>query len=168
MGRKPLLSFAEIEDLHNKGLTYTQIAKIKGVTKQAVSKVVRLHGGSQTPRQTVGQHFPWKEVPRHFRESSPYKRMRDHGEWMATGGKGMQGYKLDRLRWWHRYLRENNVVLEFDPEIPAIDGVSPGGGFAYRPRQEEDGDLLIRVNGYTQMSPESYTIWVLPDPGEGP
>jgi hypothetical protein len=88
--------------------------------------------------------------------------MRDHGEYAATGGKGMSKDKLDRLRSFYRKLRTENLVLEFDPSIEPIPGVSSRGGFAFRERTEADGDLLIRVNGHTFMTDEARMIWRLP------
>jgi hypothetical protein len=81
---------------------------------------------------------------------------------MATGGKGMSKDKLSRLRYWYRKLREENLVLEYDPDIAPIKGVSNKGGFVYRERLRSDADLLIRVNQYTTLTPEGRLIWCLP------
>ncbi|WP_043680904.1 helix-turn-helix domain-containing protein [Nocardia vulneris] len=169
MGRKPILSLAEIEPLMRQGMTQKQIAEIMGVSRQAVSKFIGEHGEHLlTPRQVVAKHFPWR-VPNHLLQVSPYKRMRDHGEWFETNGEGMSPEKLQRLRWWYRYIRNENVVLEFDPDIAPEPGVSNKGGFAYRPRVASDGKLLFRVNRHTkEMTPEMHTIWELPEPEDQP
>jgi hypothetical protein len=53
-------------------------------------------------------------------------------------------------------------VLEFDPNIPPIPGVSNKGGWAFRERKPEDGDLLIRVNEFTNLTEEGKLIWRIP------
>lgn len=166
-GRPPKLSMGEIEALERKGLSKNQIAEILEVTRQSLWRFVSQHRTERTPRQFVAEHFPWK-VPAAMMQTSPHKRMRDHGEWMSTGGEGMSFDKLQRLRRWYKFMREENVVLEFDPEIPPNPGVSNRGGFAYRPRVESDGDLLIRVNRHTVMTSEGRIFWALPEPGDEP
>ena len=54
------------------------------------------------------------------------------------------------------------MVLEFDPNIPPIPGVSSKGGWAYRERLPEDGDLLIRVNEFTNITDKGCDIWRFP------
>ena len=157
----PRLSLAVIESLKNKGYSQSDIARMYGVSRQAVSWHKQHYGGRLTPREMVLQHFPWI-VPEIMGQSSPYRRMRDHGEYMATGGVGMNQDKLDRLRSFYRKLREENLVLEFDPTLPPDPGVSNKGGFAFRTRTKNDGDLLIRVNEYTHLSEEGNRIWRFP------
>ena len=158
---RPELTLAIIEDLKSQGYTQSEIARMFGTTRQAVSWHKRTYGGRLTPREEVARHFPWK-VPHEQNQTSPYRRMRDHGEYVATGGKGMSKDKLDRLRSFYRKIRKDNVVLEFDPHIEPIPGVSSRGGFAFRPRVEADADLLIRVNAYTHLTNEGRIIWRLP------
>jgi hypothetical protein len=100
--------------------------------------------------------------------TSPFKRLRDHGEWVATGGVGMSDDKLTRLRAFYRKLRDDNLVVEYDPTIPPIPGVSNKGGWAYRQRTPTDEDLLIRVNEYTNLTEEGRGIWRLPPHGRRP
>lgn len=158
---RPKLSLAVIEDLKGKGFSQSEIAEMYGVTRQYISWIVYTYGGRLTPKQMVLQHFPWK-VPASMGQSSPYRRMRDHGEYVATGGVGMSQDKLNRLRSFYQKLRDENLVLEFDPEIPPTPGVSNKGGFAYKKRRASDGDLLIRVNKHTVLTEEGRRIWRFP------
>lgn len=155
------LSLSLIEELKRQGYSQSDIARMFGTTRQAVSWHKRTYGGRLTPREEVARHFPWK-VPHEQNQTSPYRRMRDHGEYVATGGKGMSKDKLDRLRSFYRKIRKDSVVLEFDPHIEPIPGVSSRGGFAFRPRVEADADLLIRGNDYTHLTNEGRIIWRLP------
>jgi hypothetical protein len=147
--RKPVhslrLTKGEIEGLKAQGYNQTQIAKMFGVTRQAVSWHLKTYGGQLTPRQVVDKSWPWETTNVHGK-AVPYKRLRDHGEFVSTRGRGMSVDKLQRLKSWWRKLRDENLVVEFDPDIPAAPGVSPHGGFAYRQRVHADDDLLIRVN----------------------
>lgn len=157
----PKLSLSIIEDLKGKGFTQTQIAERYGVTRQYVSWIKKTYGGRLTPKEQVLQHFPW-QVPAEMSQTSPYRRMRDHGEYVATGGVGMTEEALKRLRTFYHKLKDEDVVLEFDPSIAPEPGVSSRGGWAYRPKRPEDGDLMIRVNEHTRLTPEGRMIWRLP------
>lgn len=155
------LSLAIVEDLKGKGYSQSDIATMYGVTRQYVSWIKYTYGGRMTPREQYLLHFPWI-VPARMSQSSPYRRMRDHGEYIATGGMGMSETKLKRLRWFYNKLRTENVVLEFDPTIPPIPGVTNKGGFAFRPRLASDGDLIIRDNEYTDITELGRMIWRFP------
>ncbi len=158
---KERLTLAIVEALKNKGLSQSDIARQYGVTRQHVSWIKHTYGGRLTPRERTMQHFPFK-VPTEMGNTSPYKRLRDHGEYVATGGVGMSEDKLQRLRSFYRKLREDSVVLEFDPNIPSVPGISRKGGWAYRERLPEDGDLLIRVNEFTNITDKGRDIWRFP------
>lgn len=133
-----------------------------GVTRQAVSWHKQTYGGHLTPRQVVNKSWPWKTTNLHGK-SKAYQRLRDHGEYMANGDfRSMSEEKVKRLKSWWRYLLDNNVVLEFDPDIPPITGVSPYGGFMYRQRHASDNGLLIRVNEHTNLTVEGERIWCWP------
>ncbi|MGE2734070.1 hypothetical protein [Mycolicibacterium vaccae] len=156
------LTLAVVEDLKRKGFNQSEIARMYGVTRQYVSWIKHTYGGSLTPRESVLKTFPWS-VPEKMTQSVIYKRLRDHGEYMATGGAGMSDDKLMRLRSFYRKLRSDDVVVEFDPSNPPEPGVSLVGGFAYRPRTRGDGQLLIRVNAEIELSDEQKSIWRFPD-----
>ncbi|QBJ00259.1 immunity repressor [Mycobacterium phage Pharaoh] len=153
-----------IEELRRKGFNQSQIAEMHGVTRQAVSWQKQTYGGSLTTRQIVNKAWPFKTTNLHGK-SKPYQRLRDHGEFMRTGSfKTMSEEKTRNLKKWWKKLRDENVVLEFDPNIPPQPGMA-GGGFRYVPRLPSDGDLLIRVNEYTTLTDEGELIWCWPPGG---
>lgn len=158
---RPGLTKVMIEELKDKGFSQSQIASMYGVSRQAVSWHLKTYGSPLSTRQIVNEAWPWKTDDAQGK-ASPYKRLRDHGEYMRTGGKGMSEDKLKRLRSWWKKLKDENVVLEFDPTLPPIKGVSPNGGFKYSPRVPSDGDLLIRVNKYTNLTEDGEMIWCWP------
>ena len=132
-----------------------------GVSRQAVSWHKVEYGGHLTPRQIVNQAWPWHTNNDHGRANC-YQRLRDLGEYVATGGKDMSEGKLRRLRSWLTFMSDNDYVLEFDPALPPAPGLGPAGGFAYRKRRKTDGDLLIRVNEHTDLSENGKMIWRMP------
>ncbi|RKT84325.1 hypothetical protein SAMN05421805_103252 [Saccharopolyspora antimicrobica] len=164
------ITAAEIEAYKRKinpktGKKYTQneIAAIAGVSRQRISQIKLASGNySKTPRERVLEHYPWKTGAK-FQPASPNRRLRDHAEYMATGGAGMSDDKLARLLGFYRFLEEGDLVIEFDPGIPPAEGVSSTGGFAYRSRKPSDGNLMIRVNEHTELTPEGVDLWVIPD-----
>lgn len=167
--REPVLTPADIERLKRQvnpatGKKYTQsdIAEMYGVTRQHVSWVKRTKSMSfsQTPREKAMENYPWT-VPREFHQSAPDKRLRDHLEYMATGGKGMSTNKLERLRWFYSKLYNEDLVVEYHPDIPSSDQVK-AGGYAYRQRKPEDGDLIIRLNEVTTLTSEGEKLWRFP------
>jgi hypothetical protein len=156
----PELSLSRIEELKAKGHSQSEIARMFGVTRQAISWHKHTYNGSLTPREEALKHFPW-EVSVPYTQASPYRYMRDHAEYWATGGKGMSDVKLGRLRALYRKIHAG-LVVEFDPNIPPEPGVASTGGFAWRQRQPEDGDLLFRANAYATVTDECREIFRLP------
>lgn len=143
------LTLAIIEGLKSQGLSQSDIARMFGVTRQAVSYHVRKYGGTLTPRQKALESWPFI-VPVHWCQQGAYKRLRDHGEYWATNGEGMSFDKLSRLPGFYQRLK--GMVIEFTPEE----------GFVYRERLDSDGDLLIRVNSHTHLSEEGVKVWSMP------
>ncbi|WP_234792637.1 AAA domain-containing protein [Mycolicibacterium fortuitum] len=160
ISRQPLV-FSVIEDLRRKGYNQSEIAKMHGVSRQAVSWQKKTYGGFDTPRQIVNKAWPWKTNNGHSK-AVPYKKLRDHAEYVATGGLGMDEDRVRRLKSWWTKMRDENLVVEFDPDLPPEPGISPYGGFAYRQRVEADGDLLVRVNEHTNLTDKGRTFWCFP------
>lgn len=155
------LTLSIVEALKNKGLNQSEIAEMFGVTRQYVSWIKQTYGGRLTPRERVLKHFPFK-VPAQLTNAMPYKRLRDHAEFVETWGVGMSPDKRRRLRSFYRKLRDNNFVIEYDPSLPPEPGVSSVGGWAFRDRLPSDEDLLVRVNEHTNITEEGRSIWCLP------
>lgn len=66
----------------------------------------------------------------------------DQAQARRVHGNEQCGMSLGRLsRLWNFYEKLRDQVLEFDPAIPQTPGFANKGGFAYRPRTDDDGDL---------------------------
>lgn len=114
-----------------------------------------------TPMEIVRLHFPW-DVPAELQSSPVYALMRLHGDFMATGSRGMSDADLSRVHAFHARLREEDAVIEFDPNIAADQGIDGAAGFAFRSRTIDDEDLLVRANGFTVLTEEGEMIWAFP------
>jgi hypothetical protein len=145
-----------------KPFTKADIARMFDVTRQYVGWVINQYGGvEQTPREKARGMFPWI-VPTYFNRSTPAMRLRDHLEYMVSGGKGMDDRKLTLLRGFYKKLAEEGLVVEYDPSIPPSEGIFTGR-WAYRTREERDGDLLIRLNEYSRdLTAEERIVWRFP------
>ncbi|WP_200962140.1 hypothetical protein [Mycobacterium sp. Root265] len=75
----------------------------------------------------------------------------------------MSADQIRRLHSFYRRLGNENVVVEFDPNLPPQAGVSPFGAFAYRKRSSTDGGLMIRVNEFTSLTEPGRQLWKLPE-----
>jgi hypothetical protein len=111
-----------------------------------------------SPLDIVRIHFPWNVAP-DVVDADPYLSMRAYGDWVATGGNGLPEATLNRARELVQLLRKNNAVLEYDPTLPAVAGLSDRGGFALRDRTPADDDLLVRANEHTTLTVEGRMIW---------
>jgi hypothetical protein len=69
-----------------------------------------------TPLETVGQLFTWNVAPR-FADHPLNRIMREHGDYVATGGRGMSGEVLFRLETFYHKLHSENLVIEYDAGI---------------------------------------------------
>lgn len=159
---------AEIDALLQQGVTQTEIARREGVTPQAISKRHLRYGSATTRRALSMKYWPWSVPNRDMNHVSPALRARDHLQYMATGNVGMSADKLKRLDSWYRGLLARGEVLEFDPELPPIAGVSKHGGWQYVSRSTADGELLIRINAHAALPEENLWIWQVPEilPGD--
>lgn len=106
--RKALI-FSQIEELRRRGLNQTEIADMHGVSRQAVSQQKIKYGGVKTTRQIVNEAWPWTTTGLHGK-SAAYQRLRDHGEFIVSGGREMSEYKLGRHAAWLKMMRRNDYV----------------------------------------------------------
>jgi len=156
---------AIIQSLLNTGVTQAGIARMFGVSRQAIHDTCKRYGlKRQTRQEMLADNWPFK-VPVDMGNQYPFQLLRDHLEYMMTNGKGMAEDRLKRLRSFYQKMRDQDLVLEFDPNIPPEQGVSPRGGFAYRKRRKSDRGLLIRVNGHTDTNTieQGRHLWTFPD-----
>lgn len=157
---RSILDPAEVLSLKNKGWTNARIAREKGVTRAAVSKLLRARGMYANARtKVIREHYPWETTDEHSRTSA-VRRLWDHAAVLMSGREAINPTDRKRLSRWYDLMEDK--VLEFDPNLPPVPGEFRYGGFAYRERTPDDGDLLIRVNEYTRLTDEGKIIWARP------
>ena len=156
-----------IAELKRQGLNLSDIARLKGVSRQRVSFLSKQSNVfPKTARETMKEHYPWDTSGGFFHHYVDL-RMRDHGEWIWTDGKALSEDRRKKLRYFYNSLANNDQVIEFDPHLPPS-GQSSIGGFAYRPRVATDGHLMIRVNEYTTLTDVGESLWRMPEREEWP
>lgn len=160
---KDRLTPRDIEILKSRGYNQNQIAERYGITRQAVSwiKTHRARSWSKTYREQMNDHYPWNTTGG-FSDNYVDHRMRDHGEWVLSGGLALSAARRKRLRYFYNSLTKQNVVVEFDPNF-APSGGSKIGGFRYRARKISDGNLMIRINKHTNVTEMGGKLWQLPE-----
>jgi hypothetical protein len=165
---RPRMNPEEIEALLRKGFSQTEVAASLGLTRQAVSHQVRYGGGRvrteryMTGRQEARRFWPFPDSTPDQNRQQVAKRLVDHAEWVSpTRSTELSAYKQYRLMLFYRKLRLDGLVVEFDPATPPHKGM-PFGGFRFVPREESDGDSIIRVNQYTELTAESEEVWQFP------
>jgi transcriptional regulator with XRE-family HTH domain len=168
MGRKPITSRSEIEALLKKGFTQEEIAKMKGITQAGVSWHLRHSGGapSETLVERIKKSVPW-QITGTQQKARPYREILYHLEYRETGGNGMSEEKLRRLRGFYRKLTDFSMVVRYDPKIPPRPG-QKFGLFEYVPREERDGDLILRIDKNTRVPDTDRAKWTLPAREEWP
>lgn len=100
-----------------------------------------------TPREIVTRQFPWKGLDLDAQMSSLYLRLCDHGEFIATGGRGMHRDALAGLPAFYATLADKVIVNATE-------------GLALRDRELADADHLVRIDG--GLNREQERIWRLP------
>lgn len=146
------------------GKRYTQsdIAEMYGITRQRVSQIkLEVTNFSRTDRERARDIYPFLVPKEPFQHAAPDKWLRNHAEYMVSGGKGMSEEKLRRLRWFYNKLRRDNVVVIFGLDVPPSEE-NKHGGYAYVPRTEGDGDFLVRFNEDCPLNEEEKLLWRFP------
>lgn len=162
-GQKPVISLAEIEQKLSRGMTQADIAREVGVSRAYVSWIIKNYAGDRlkTPRQKAQENYPWKVWNEH-QQAGLHRATRDHAEYMEVGDEGMTPDKLSRLSTLYKKIIDYDVVVEYDPFNFTPTPEYPLGGFRLVPREDTDGDLIIRVNEHTILTDRGRKVWRLP------
>src|SRR5690606_28150920 len=126
----------------------------RGIRVQLKAKI-----GYRTPKQEAMDKMPWKKLPREQQRNRIYQNLRLHLFYVAVGRNGVTASQVDHLLGF--YKRVEDYVVEYDPEIPSTPN-NKGGGFQYVPREERDGDLILRRNKHTRIEDGDLMYWRIP------
>lgn len=165
MPKRRAITREELLAQRAKGFSYSEIGKMYGITRQGVSWKINHSGGKppekeETRSDRARKALPWKIVGPQLK-ADPIRQLRLHLEYADTQGQGMPEGELRRLRSLYDRLTNFSVVVRYDPSIPPMPG-RKYGGFEYAPREDRDGDLILRIDEHTQIPEEDRAKWSLP------
>lgn len=152
----------EVNPATGRRWTQNAIAAEFGVSRQYVSKLKHQHPSPfQDQRRIAMSAWPWS-VPAEL-QTYWYHVLRDHLEYMATGGNEMPAWKLRQLRQFYERLDRECVVVEYDPDIGPNE-VTTVGGFRLVPRDdfEARNRRIIRENRVTTLDTNGRRMWRFP------
>ncbi|MFB7420744.1 hypothetical protein ACFC1L_39875 [Streptomyces sp. NPDC056210] len=147
------------------GVKVPQIANAFGVSRNAIYKIVKAGEREdllpQRLRTELMRLSPWKDVETQHWNMAQRQYVAHHIEYMLTNGKGMDEYKISRLRYFWGLLGDPmEVVLTYDRNEPRNQW-SSSGGWKYVPREDSDGERIIRTED--ELSAEQERIFVRPE-----
>lgn len=144
----------------NKGFRQTDIAREHGVSRQYVNKLAK-QGGYESISTEVGENFPWEITPEMY-TNTVYHALRLYGHWRVDP-EAIEGSSRAKVRALLRKLELFNQVIDYDPDYPAMPGLTNTPGFAYLPRQGSDEDFVMRIKPGVRVTPLGDRIWRMPD-----
>ncbi|MGV9364501.1 hypothetical protein [Amycolatopsis sp. NPDC003731] len=162
MARKPITSRSEIQELLNKGFDRAEIMTIIGISNAGITYHLKYTGGEPELSlvERVKKLLPWDITGDQVR-AAPYRNAQWHLEFMEAGDEALTPDKRRKLRGFYKKLEEFKMVVRYDPAIPPRPG-QRFGGFEYVPREESDGDSILRFDEHTPVAEEDRDRWKLP------
>lgn len=117
--------------------TYDEIAEMYGVTVGAVYQQLRYIPGVVKPRARHHEFIPWTVKTEHM-HAYPVTMLRLLAR--VESGQTIPDNKRRRLDRWVEEMREKNLVVDYDPQIPPNPASPVYGGFCYRNRRPGDSE----------------------------
>lgn len=155
------LTPAAVQHWTNLGYSQAAMARRYNVTRAYPGWIIDFYGLEKSKRSRALTYFPFK-VSAKQGESTQCKRLRDHLDFMVNDGEDWSYDRRKRQRYWYNKLKDENLVVEHDPDIPPEPGVCKSGGWAYRNRLDSDEDFLIRFNEYVDLPEFEKENWRFP------
>lgn len=123
--------------LRRQGRTLDEIAAEYGVTKGAVYLQLREIPGAVKPRPSYKQLIPWRVSAEHA-HAYPAAMLRLLGRVEAGQADRIPANKRRMLESWCRTMKEQDLVVDYGPDIPPNPASPKNGGWCYRRRQPSD------------------------------
>lgn len=147
-------------ELLEEGYRQSEIAKDYGVSRQYVHRLAK-QGGHQALVTKVSQNFPW-EITDEMYENTIYQALRLLGHYQLDPDK-LKGTSRDKLKAFLRKLTLFNQVVDYDPDYPAVPGLSNTPGFAYVPRTESDKNYAVKIKPGVRITNTGERLWTIPE-----
>ncbi|RAV04318.1 hypothetical protein DQP56_00425 [Mycolicibacter senuensis] len=118
--------------------------------EQFFADIKAANANGPKPLDIVRSAFPFDVQPDHQADAFHYA-LREHGDYVATGGRDWHDDRRRGLRSFYAMLRQENLVITY----------CPSQGWGYEQRLPKDDDLIVRIEDPTD---EQEIIWrFLPD-----
>lgn len=127
--------------LRRQGWTYADIGREYGVTDAAVYQRLR-QARAVTPRASHKDLIPWT-VKREHTFAFPVQMLRLLSR--KTKGEVLSPVRERMLNKWFNEVKDADVVIGYDPEMPPNPASPIVGGFYYSKRRESDGASIVRA-----------------------
>lgn len=141
-------------------MTQTELAREYGVTRQYIHKLAK-QAGHEPLRTIVTENFPWP-IKSEFSQNNLYQALRVVGLWNMDPN-AVKPNTLQKLRGVLRKVQNFNTVLDYDPDYPAVPGLTNTPGFAYVPRTESDENFIVKIKPETRITPIGRKLWRMPE-----
>lgn len=125
--------------LRREGKTYDEIAEMYGVTRGAVYLQLRNIPGLVEDRPSHRDMIPWRVKVEHA-HAYPAMMLRLLGRRLK--GQELPEDKAKLLDSWCKSLKDKNLVVHYDPDIPPNAASPKVGGWAYVERQGTDHEWI--------------------------
>lgn len=145
----PRASAGYIQKRLDEGWSQADIARDLDVSRQYINSILMSSTGYESVSKAITEIMPWEIRTPHI-GTTIYRMMRTHAELMLYGPDNIANYRIKRLGGFYRRLELNHTVVEYHPDIPPNKN-SRSGGFTYRDREDQDADLIIRVNNFARV-----------------
>ncbi len=121
---------------------------IKAIMDQFLADIKASHADRPKPLDIVRSTFPFDVQPDHQADAFHYA-VREHGDYVATGGRDWHEDRRRALRGFYTMLRQENLVITY----------SPLDGWGHQERLLNDEDMIMRIENATD---EQEMIWRFP------
>lgn len=155
-------SEAVYELLSIDGMSVVKVAKEFGVSRAAIYKHTkgRKEVLPQNLKSEIMRLSPWKDVETDHAKAGQRAYIAHHIEYVLSGFRKLDDWKMSRLRYFYRELGDpQDKVLTYDRNEPPNQWSSTGG-WKYVPREDSDGDLILRTSD--ELTEEQKRVYVRP------
>lgn len=150
---------AYVVSMINKGHSQADIAREFGVTPGYINKLAK-QGGYKPLTPQITANLPWDIHPA-YNTNSVYHSLRLLAHHNMRPGT-LKGSSTKKLLAFLRKLEQFDQVIDYDPDYPAVPGLTNTPGFAYVPRKPRDGDYAIRIREGMKLTPLGRKMWKMP------
>lgn len=139
------------------------ISRLFNVSRNAIYKILKDRPDllPQKNRNEQIRLAPWKDQAEAHKKAAQRSYVSHHIEYMLTNGKGMEEYKLARLRHFYRELGDPQEYVLTYSRNEKPNQWSGSGGWRYERMEDSDGNLIVRTED--DLTEEQKKVFVRPE-----